>query len=73
MSRLSRRELLAGLTSGALLLSRDAFARSKGADVEERLAGNSEYLFAPGLNYLNTAAQSDSCRACLRTITEIAC
>lgn len=56
MSKLSRRELLAGLTGGALLVSGESIAWSKGIDLEARLADNPEYLFEPGLNYLNTAA-----------------
>jgi selenocysteine lyase/cysteine desulfurase len=65
VSRLSRRELLAGLSGGALLLGGDAFARSKGAQLETRVAGNSEYLLAPGLNYLNTAALGPTPRSVL--------
>ena len=65
MSKLSRRRLLAGLTSGALLVSGESFAWSEGVDSEARLAGDSEYLFEPGLNYLNTAALGPTPRSVL--------
>lgn len=65
MSVLSRRELLAGLTGGAVLVSGESFARSEGVYSEARLAGNSEYLFEPGLNYLNTAALGPTPRTVL--------
>ncbi len=65
MNKLSRRELLAGLTSGAFLLNAEPFARSKGPELEARLADNSEYMFEPGLNYLNTAALGPTPRTVL--------
>jgi selenocysteine lyase/cysteine desulfurase len=65
MNKLSRREVLAGLTSGAFLVSGESFAWSKGVDSEVRSAGNSEYLFEPGLNYLNTAALGPTPRTVL--------
>ncbi len=68
MSEPSRRELLAGLTGGAVLLGAQAFARSEGVYSEARLAGNSEYLFEPGLNYLNTAALGPTPRSVLDTV-----
>src|SRR5919199_1832756 len=65
MSILSRRQLLAGLTGGALLVSGESFAWSKDINLEARLAANSEYLFEPGLNYLNTAALGPTPRTVL--------
>lgn len=56
MSDLSRRELLASLAGGALLMSGESVAWSEGVGSEARTADKSEYLFEPGLNYLNTAA-----------------
>ncbi|HSE37242.1 MAG TPA: hypothetical protein VLG74_08070 [Blastocatellia bacterium] len=65
MSKLSRRELLAGLTGGAFLVSGESFAWSEGVDTEAHPADNSEYLFEPGLNYLNTAALGPTPRTIL--------
>jgi len=68
MSKLSRRDLLTTLTSGALLVSAESVAWSKGfAGVasESILANNQEYLFEPGLNYLNTAALGPTPRTVL--------
>jgi selenocysteine lyase/cysteine desulfurase len=65
VSKLSRRELLAGLTGGALLVSGESFAWSKGIDLEARLGDNPEYMFEPGLNYLNTAALGPTPRTVL--------
>jgi selenocysteine lyase/cysteine desulfurase len=65
MSKPSRRELLAGLTGGALLVSGEAFVWSEGVNSEARPADNSEYLFEPGLNYLNTAALGPTPRTIL--------
>jgi selenocysteine lyase/cysteine desulfurase len=65
MSKPSRRELLAGLTGGAVLLGAEAFARSAGVDSEALLANTAEYLFEPGLNYLNTAALGPTPRSVL--------
>ena len=65
MSKLSRRALLAGLTGGALLVSGESFAWSEAIGLEARSAGNSEYMFEPGLNYLNTAALGPTPRTIL--------
>jgi selenocysteine lyase/cysteine desulfurase len=65
MSNLSRRELLAGLTTGAVLVSEESLAWSEGIDSVARLANNSEYLFEPGMNYLNTAALGPTPRTVL--------
>ena len=65
MSKLSRRELLGGLTCGAFLVSGEPLAWSEGVDPEARSANNSEYLFEPGLNYLNTAALGPTPRTVL--------
>jgi hypothetical protein len=48
-----------------LLVSGESFAWSEGFDSAARLAGNSEYLFEPGLNYLNTAALGPTPRTVL--------
>jgi hypothetical protein len=56
MSKISRRKLVAGLTAGSFLFSGKSFVRAKVVDSDARSADNSEYLFEPGLNYLNTAA-----------------
>jgi selenocysteine lyase/cysteine desulfurase len=65
MTKLSRRALLAGLAGGAVLVSGESFARSEGARSIMRLADNSEYLFEPKLNYLNTAALGPTPRTVL--------
>jgi selenocysteine lyase/cysteine desulfurase len=65
MSNLSRRELLASLAGGALLMSGESVARSEGVGSEARPADTSEYLFEPGLNYLNTAALGPTPRTVL--------
>lgn len=65
MSKLSRRELLAGLTSGALLMSGESVAWAEGVDPAPHTADNAEYLFEPGLNYLNTAALGPTPRTVL--------
>lgn len=63
MSNLSRRQILAGLTTGALLSSTDVPTWSK--NLETHFSGSSEYLFEPGLNYLNTAALGPTPRSVL--------
>lgn len=68
MSNFSRRELLAALTSGALMLSGETVAWSEGTASETSLAENSEYLFEPGLNYLNTAALGPTPRSVLEKV-----
>ena len=65
MNKFSRRELIAGLTGGAVLVSGESFARSEGVNSQARLADNAEYLFEPGLNYLNTAALGPTPRTVL--------
>lgn len=65
MSRLSRREALTSLMGGALLVSGEAYARSNGTALAARLADRSEYMFEPGLNYLNTAALGPTPRSVL--------
>ena len=70
MSNFSRRELLAALTSGALVLSGETVACSAGTASETSLAGNSEYLFEPGLNYLNTAALGPAPRSVLEKVLQ---
>jgi selenocysteine lyase/cysteine desulfurase len=65
MSNLSRRQILAGLTTGAFLSGTDVPAWSKGFGLETRFSGSSEYLFEPGLNYLNTAALGPTPRSVL--------
>jgi selenocysteine lyase/cysteine desulfurase len=53
------------LTGGAFLVSGDSFAWSEGVDSEARPIVNSEYMFEPGLNYLNTAALGPTPRSVL--------
>jgi len=65
MSELSRRELLARLAAGPFLVSGESVALSESVRSETRPADNSEYLFEPGLNYLNTAALGPTPRAVL--------
>ena len=65
MSRLSRRELIAGLSGGAFLASAESFAKSNATDLETGLAGNPEYMLEPGLNYLNTASLGPTPRTVL--------
>ena len=65
MSKLSRRELLTGLTSGALMLGGETVAWSAGTASETTLVRDSEYLFEPQLNYLNTAALGPTPRTVL--------
>jgi hypothetical protein len=50
----SRRELLAGLAAGAFMLSGAPLSRSEDFDLLARRAVDSEYMFEPGLIYLNT-------------------
>ena len=61
----SRRELLAGLTGGAFLLSGAHLFRSEDFDLLARRAVDSEYMFEPGLIYLNTAALGPTPRTVL--------
>ena len=65
MTNLSRREILASLAGGAFLVSGESFARPTGIGLEPRLADNREYMFEPGLNYLNTAALGPTPRTVL--------
>ena len=68
MSEPSRREILAGLAGGALLFSRESFARPTQVDLEALVADKSEYMFSPGLNYLNTAALGPTPRSVLDAV-----
>src|SRR5262245_9712356 len=63
MIKFSRRKLLAGLTGGALIVGTDTLTWAK--DVEMSFAENSEYMFEPGLIYLNTAALGPTPRTVL--------
>ena len=65
MSKLSRRQALTSLAGGAFLGSADSFGWAEGIDPQARLAGKSEYMFEPGLNYLNTAALGPTPRTVL--------
>ena len=67
MSLVSRREMLEGLTGGAFIVSGES-ASSNENSLWTRLADNSEYLFEPGLNYLNTAALGPTPRSVLDTV-----
>jgi len=68
MTKPSRRELLAGLTAGAFLLSGETLAWSDNFDSTSRVAVDSEYMFEPGLNYLNTAALGPTPRTVLHQV-----
>jgi selenocysteine lyase/cysteine desulfurase len=68
MSKPSRREILAGLAGGAFVVSGETFARSTGTASEPSLADKSEYMFEPGLNYLNTAALGPTPRRVLDAV-----
>ena len=50
---------------GAFLVSGESFAWPKGFDLKRRPADISEYMFEPGLNYLNTAALGPTQRTVL--------
>ena len=65
MSKISRRKLVAGLTAGPFLFTGASFARAEAVDSATRGTENSEYLFEPGLNYLNTAALGPTPRTVL--------
>lgn len=65
MSKLSRREVMAGLTTGTLGLVVSSFGSLRASNPVARLAENSEYMFEPGLNYLNTAALGPTPRSVL--------
>src|SRR5262245_21822932 len=65
MSKISRRKLVAGLTAGPFLFTGASFARAEAVDSVTRGTENSEYLFEPGLNYLNTAALGPTPRTVL--------
>jgi selenocysteine lyase/cysteine desulfurase len=68
MNNLSRRQILAGLTTGTLLASTHATAWPKDFYLGMHSSKNSEYLFEPGLNYLNTAALGPTPRSILDTV-----
>ena len=60
MKKFTRRELITGLTAaGAICLGKPSFSQgiTKGS--------KSEYMFEPGLNYLNTAALGPTPRSIL--------
>ena len=65
MTKLSRRDLLAGLGSGTVMLGGGSLARLTAAN---SVAANSEYLFEPGMNYLNTAALGPTTRSVLDAV-----
>jgi hypothetical protein len=65
MNKLSRRQVIAGLTTGAFALGGASSVLSRGFDSGALLAENSEYMFEPGLNYLNTAALGPTPRSVL--------
>ena len=70
MSKPSRREMLAGLGSGAFLLSGGSIASARNADPAAWFADKSEYMFEPGLNYLNTAALGPTPRSILDKVLQ---
>src|SRR5262245_20996958 len=63
MTKLSRRDVLAGLGSGTLMLKGGSLT-----SFTAKSAPNSEYLFEPGLNYLNTAALGPTPRSVLERV-----
>lgn len=63
--KFSRRDMLSGLTGSALLMSVGSLHSVKGLESTVSAGGNSEYMFAPGLNYLNTAALGPTPRSVL--------
>jgi len=65
MNKLSRRELIGGLAGGALLLNGWSIQSATGSALATPAAAESEYLFEPGLNYLNTAALGPTPRTVL--------
>jgi selenocysteine lyase/cysteine desulfurase len=65
MTKPSRREILSGLAGGALLLTGESRALSTVFDSASPRTDNSEYMFEPGLNYLNTAALGPTPRSIL--------
>jgi len=69
MSKLSRRKMIGGLASGALLLSGDAIASANSSKFEA-LVDRTEYQFEPGLNYLNTAALGPTPRSVLDKVLQ---
>ena len=70
MSKLSRREMFAGLSSGAFLLSGNSIASASGSDSETLFTDKPEYMFEPGLNYLNTAALGPTPRSVLDRVLQ---
>ena len=70
MSKLSRREVIAGITSGAFALSAASSVLSKGFESVTSFTDNSEYMFEPGLNYLNTAALGPTPRSVLDRVLQ---
>jgi selenocysteine lyase/cysteine desulfurase len=70
MSKLSRREMVAGLGSGAFLLSAASITSGSGSDLEPLFAEKPEYMFEPGLNYLNTAALGPTPRSVLDRVLQ---
>ena len=70
MSNFSRRELLAGLTTGALLATTQSLAQANGLTPKAVPDNKSEYMFEPGLNYLNTAALGPTPRTVLDRVLQ---
>jgi hypothetical protein len=70
MNKPSRRQIVAGLASGAFAISGASSVFSKAGHLEPSLADNSEYMFEPGLNYLNTAALGPTPRSVLDRVLQ---
>ena len=70
MNKPSRREILAGLTGGVFAMSGASSVFPKASHLEPSLADNSEYMFEPGLNYLNTAAIGPTPRSVLDRVLQ---
>ena len=70
MNKPSRREIRAGLAGGVFAMSGASSVFPKASHLEPSLADNSEYMFEPGLNYLNTAALGPTPRSVLDRVLQ---
>lgn len=68
MNKLLRREVLAGLAYGTFSLGAGSLVSAEGTLSSERFAVNSEYLFEPGLIYLNTGSLGPTPRSILDSV-----
>src|SRR6185369_1917752 len=65
MTKFSRRELITGLSAGALIASGETLAWSQAAVSR---ADNPDYMFGPGLIYLNTGSLGPTPRSILNAV-----